>query len=392
MQIKRKGSTNNIKTKKGSLEFSSNCGGVCYSEHGFHKTSAKTNRRIRERLLNSAHHSPFDQPSFNFEFNDIPKFGAMILNNQRPYTTSEKSARYKKMELSGEQEEVYEKWKGIFQTKIKEECDFLDDVKIGKLAQENARYLTSVFTPTHMVHELSFRQLSYFVHWFNDFVGDSIYYTGKDTGNDFFDENVSNFAEEFNNIVMNDLNLFEERLDPKIKKIKLSIFADRDNYEEEFGENYSTSYKLTFAQLAQTHRHRLLDYEIVDIRGSLENMEFFVPPILGGDPELVKEWEKDMSKVSEQIPQGMLINIHETGKYQDFISKATERLCEQAQWEIMDRTKKTLDKYIEGTKNTNPYVYSELLKYSKGPKCTFPGVKCKEPGPFGSKLALERLV
>ena len=134
------------------------------------------------------------------------------------------------------------------------------------------------------------------------------------------------------------------------------------------------------------------DYEIVDIRGSLENMEFFVPPILGGDPELVKEWEKDMSKVSEQIPQGMLINIHETGKYQDFISKATERLCEQAQWEIMDRTKKTLDKYIEGTKNTNPYVYSELLKYSKGPKCTFPGVKCKEPGPFGSKLALERLV
>lgn len=390
MDIKIIGSTNNIKTKQEALEFAANCGMVCYSEHGFHEATPEKNERVLNRLLDSGHHSPFDQISFNFEFNNIPKFGAMILNNQRPYTTSEKSARYKKMELTGREEELYEKWKGIFQGKIKDEYPFLGDDKIGKLAQENARYLTSAFTPTHMVHEISFRQLSYFVHWFNDFIGDSLYYSGNATENEFFDENVSAFVEEFNKIVINDLNLFEQRLDPEIKKIGLSIFSDRDFYPIEFWENYSTVYKGTFAQLGQTHRHRLLDYEIVGIEKSLQEMEFFVPPILLRDSSIVKDWKMDMLEMAEKIPQGMLLTIHETGNYKDFISKATERLCEQAQWEIMNQTKTTLHNYIEGTSNS--YVRNELLKYSKGPKCSFPGVKCKEPGPFGRDLALERIV
>ena len=73
----------------------------------------------------------------------------MILNNEKVYNTSEKSARYTKMQPSKEEKELYEKWIEIY----KEICI---SAKISKnrrkkgsekLAQENARYLISVFTP-----------------------------------------------------------------------------------------------------------------------------------------------------------------------------------------------------------------------------------------------------
>ena len=92
-------------------------------------------------------------------------------------------------------------------------------------------------------------------------------------------------------------------------------------------------------------------------------------------------------------PQGMLIEVHESGKYADFISKVCERLCGHAQWEIMDQTKKTLESYTKKTKSSNKEVYKELMGYSKGPRCTFPAVSCRgTPCDFRKELALERLV
>lgn len=382
MEIKIIGSTNCITTKEEALEFAANCGAVCYSEDGFHKSNSEKNQRVLDRLLNSGHHSPFDQISFNLEMNNIPKIGAMILNNQRPYTTSEKSARYKKMKLTEEEQQLYNKWMNIFGDSIQKQYPFLDKVKIEKLAQENARYLSSVFTPTHMVHELSFRQLSYFVHWFKNFVDKE--------ENTKFNINLKRFMNNFNYSIINELDLFEERLNPELKKRELSIFPERNFFPIEFGENYSVVYKGTFAQLAQAHRHRTLDYQIVNIQDSLKNPKFFIPPILINNPSLVDNWLKDITSMQSNFPQGTLINIHETGNYQDLISKATERLCEHAQLEIMNQTRETLVNYAEST--TNCYVRDELLKYLNGPKCTFPNVSCKEPGPFGKNLALERLV
>jgi len=382
MEIKIIGSTNNITTKEKALAFASNCGAVCYSKEGFNELSLEKNQRILNRLLDSAHQSPFDQISFNLEFNNIPKMGAMVLNNERPYTTSEKSARYKKMKLTGSEQELYDKWMNIFDRKISKQYPSLGEIKIKKLAQENARYLSSVFTPTHMVHELSLRQVNYLVHWFNDFN-----VTEKNTP---FNIKLKQFMKDFNKGIVNDLKLFENRLDPRIKKRELSIFSKRDSFPTEFGENYSVSYEGTFAQLAQAHRHRTLDYQITNISSAIEEPKFFVPPIIKNNSTLTKNWLKDMNSVQKNFPQGTLINIHETGNYRDFISKATERLCEHAQWEIMNQTKETLSKYHENT--TSPYIKNELSHYLNGPKCTFPGVKCSEPGPFGKKLGLERTV
>ena len=82
----------------------------------------------------------------------------MVINNEHQYTTSEKSARYTPIErkensiITEEEEILYNKWLKIFQNKIKEQYGYIyNDNKILKLAQENARYLVTVFMPTQMI-------------------------------------------------------------------------------------------------------------------------------------------------------------------------------------------------------------------------------------------------
>ena len=51
--------------------------------------------RKREGMIKaSGHHSPFDHVNIMLELDQIPKIIAMYLNNEKMYTTSEKSARY----------------------------------------------------------------------------------------------------------------------------------------------------------------------------------------------------------------------------------------------------------------------------------------------------------
>lgn len=373
MEIKIIGSTNGIKTKDDALRHAQSHGRVCYSAKSFEKLEQEEGRKIGEQLLNTGHHSPFDHIMFCLELSGIPKMGAMILNSERMCTTSEKSARYTQMKLEGEQEALYDKWKGRFEGLIRERYPQLDDVKIGKLAQENARYLTSVFTPTHMTHTVSFRQLNYLVHWFDRF----------QPGSEFTSE-IKRFMDEFSSQIK-DLGLYEERLDPAIKRRGLTLFADRDRFTEEWGENYSTTYSGSLAQLAQAHRHRTLGYSIVGVDEPLDHI--FIPPILI-DSGLEFEWKADTAQ--EKFPQGALVEIHEWGNYKDFISKANERLCGQAQWETMNQTSATLQRYLQNTRNAD--VYGELVPYSHGPKCTFPDAKCREPCKFGKELGLERLI
>jgi thymidylate synthase ThyX len=371
-------STNNIKKKSEVFDFARACGRVCYSEHDFESITAEQDKNnLIGRLLDSGHHSPFDQVDFNLYFKGLPKFGAMILNNEKVYATSEKSARYTQMKVEGREKELFDKWFGIFKNEIKEQYPQLDDVKIGKLAQENARYLTSVFTPTKMVHKISFRQLNYFAHWFNDFIRNE-----DDTP---FNRQVKTFMKQF----VNDpfvQEMYEERLDPAMKKRKLSMFSKRDVVHTEFGENYSTLYLASYAYLAQGHRHRTLKYSITR---QDENLGFFVPPILRENNRM-DEWERDIRSVKNEFPQGSLIAIHETGNYEDFISKLNERRCGNAQWEIMNQSGNTLKSYLEHCSDST--IYNELIEYSEGARCTFPGVKCVEPCAFGPSLGIERLV
>ena len=159
--------------KQEAILLSGKIAGVCYDKEGFNhlinEDEEKTKRRV-DMTLNNGHHSVYDHIMINFNIENIPKILAMILNNEKEYTTSEKSARYTPVEssssISNVEIELYNKWTDIFINEInKRYKDVLTANKIKKLAQENARYLITVFMPTQMIYTTSLRQINYIASW-----------------------------------------------------------------------------------------------------------------------------------------------------------------------------------------------------------------------------------
>ena len=367
-------------TKEEAVIFSGKSAGICYMpdtiETLFNEPEEKTIKRANA-TLNRGHHSVFDHITINLALSNIPKILAMILNNEGMYTTSEKSARYTKMQASERESKLYEKWIEKFSKEIEKEYPEIEEKPRIKLAQENARYLISVFTPaTIMEYSVSFRQLNYIASFFKNFI--------ENEPNTEFNKMLKPFLAEFNNQIE---DLLIPNLNANVKQRKLSLFASR-NYKEEFGECYSCHYYGTFAQLAQAQRHRTLRYNM-QIE---ENPKFYVPKIIENNEELKKEWLEDINSLKDLFPQGMLVKINERGTVEDFILKCKERLCGCAQLEIMLQSKEILDKYIANTKETNEYVYEYLLPYQKGVRCTFKGWKCQSPCSWGAKNSLVRKI
>ena len=326
----------------------------------------------------SGHHRVFDHPIYNLALEEIPKILAMILNNEGMYTTSEKSARYTKMKLEDKEKELYEKWIEIFKTEISKEYPNIKENQVLKLAQENARYLISIFTPsTTMEYSVSLRQINYIMNWFEDFIQEA-----EDTS---FNKMLKPYLKEFNKQLE---FLKVENLDTRVKKRTLSLFDTRLNRKEEFGENYCTTYKGTFAEFAQAQRHRTIDYKIT----IPEVKEYYVPLIIKENKELTEEWLNDISSLGEKYPQGLLININERGTVENFILKTKERLCGCAQLEIMLQTKAILDKYLNETQNTNTEVYNYLKDYEAGIRCKYTDWKCTAPCIWGPNKALIRKI
>ena len=161
-------------SKEEAIDFSGKSAGICYLPDTldvlFNEDSSKTEKRAKGTLA-SGHHSVFGHVTYNLALEGIPKILAMILNNEKIYNTSEKSARYTKMEPSEKEKVLYEKWIEIFKNEIQSKYSNIDEKRAKKLAQENARYLISVFTPaTIMEYTVSFGQLNYIAHWFEKFV------------------------------------------------------------------------------------------------------------------------------------------------------------------------------------------------------------------------------
>ena len=365
--------------KEEAVDFSGKSAGICYLpdtiETLFSEPAEKTQRRANGNIK-SGHHSVFCHPTYNLCFEGIPKILAMILNNEKVYNTSEKSGRYTHMDPSPQEGELYEKWIKIFQEQILLKYPRFDEKRAKKLAQENARYLISVFTPaTIMEYTVSFGQLNYIINWAKDYI--------EKGGNDKFSLKVKETLKEFLQ-AMPDLEI--EGLDSRLKNRSFSIFAQRKNRTEEFGENYCTNYLASFAVYAQSQRHRTLSYEMT----LLDEPKFYIPPILK-DTELEKEWLEDISSLKDLFPQGMLVQVNERGTIENFVLKCMERFCGAAQLEIMEQTKKTMDKYLEATKD-KPELHNYLLPYSKGARCTFPGWKCNSPCIFGGKEAMNRVI
>ncbi len=366
-----------VMPKDEAVDFSGKSAGICYLpdtlEILFAEAPEKTQRRA-DGNIKSGHHSVFGHPTYNLCLEGIPKILAMILNNEKIYNTSEKSARYTHMEPSPQEKELYEKWIEIFKEQILTQYPKFEDKRALKLAQENARYLISVFTPaTVMEYTVNFGQLNYIINWAKDYI--------KNAEENTFSIKLKETFKEFL-ATMPDLEI--EGLDSRNKNRNFSLFAKRKNRNEEFGENYSVTYLASFAQLAQAQRHRTLSYEIT----LLDEPKYYVPPIIAGT-NLEKEWLKDISSLKEFFPQGMLVQVNERGTIENFVLKCMERLCGFSQLEIMQETKNIMNKYLEATKD-KPELYQYLLPYSRGARCTFPGWKCDSPCVFGGYGAMIR--
>lgn len=374
------------------LNLSGKIAGVCYDKEGFNhlinEPQEKTDRRIF-MTLNNGHHSVYDHTYINFNIQNIPKILAMVLNNEKQYTTSEKSARYTKITpgensvITKEEVNLYNKWLGLFESKIaKEYGNVLSSLKIKKLAQENARYLVTVFMPTQMIYTTSLRQINNMASWIASYIEDN-----KNNLNDF-ESKLSKAMGEFLK-ELERLNVLVPELMSNEKHRKLSLFGSNlEQISELFSNVYETTYMGSFASLAQAQRHRTLDYQME----MLDKKEYYVPPILENDSYLKDEWLEDINKVGWVIPQGELILISEMGKYEDFILKCKERLCSAAQVEIMHQTRDTLARYKKYLEDHNNALASDIIKYSHGPRCTFPDYECPSDCKLGPVKKLDRRV
>ena len=377
--------------KDEAIKLSGKIAGVCYDKEGFahleNESEEKTMRRV-DMTLNNGHHSVYDHILINFNLQNLPKILAMVLNNEHQYTTSEKSARYTPVVrqegsiITDDEERLYNKWIDIFKIKIKSQYGYIyNDAKIQKLAQENARYLVTVFMPTQMIYSTSLRQINYIASWMQNYIENA-------NMNDAFERKLASSMKELIEGLA-DVNVLEEGLMKNEKYRKLSIFgSDLDKKEEHFGDVYSTLYKGSFAQLAQAHRHRTLDYQME----MLDEKEYFVPPIIADDQMLVDEWLGDMQIVRGVNPQGELVKISEVGKYDDFIPKCKERLCSAAQLEIMLQTRETLLKYKKALEESNSPLSADIERYSHGARCTFPDFDCSSDCKFKEGKTLTRKI
>lgn len=377
--------------KERTLDFSGKAAGICYDKEGFrhliNEDPKKTQNRIK-RTLDTGHDSVYDHSFITLNIENIPKMLAMVLNNEHQYTTSEKSARYTPVEKSDEITEteanLYNKWLDILKIKIKEKYgDKFDDSRIEKLAQENARYFVTVFMPTKMLYTTSFRQLNYIASWMMDYIN----ITRRDSS-DPFEKRLANSMMSFIENIY-ELKAIDGRLLDNDKNRSLSIFGhDLDKVETYFGDVYSTTYLGSYAEYAQAHRHRTLDYQLE----RLDEKSYFIPPIIEDDSLLVNEWLNDMEKVKDLSPQGELVRISEVGKYSDFILKAKERLCTYAQLEIMQQTKKTLEQYKKALKEKKHPLYQDIRGYDRGARCTFPDYSCTSECGFSEGIKLVRKI
>lgn len=373
--------------KKEAINLSGKIAGVCYDKDGFenllNEPESRTARRI-DMTLNNGHHSVYDHIMISFNIQNIPKILAMVINNEHQYTTSEKSGRYTPVVrkdgsiITETEESLYNKWLNIFIMKIKSQYGyFYNDSKILKLAQENARYLVTIFMPTQMIYTTSFRQINYIASWMQNYIAT------VNLNNDFerkLATHMNEFIEELNN-----LNVLEDGLLKNEKHRTISLFGKNLDFKEEhFGDVYSTLYKGSLAEYAQAQRHRTLDYQME----FLDKKEYYTPPIIADDQMLVDEWLGDMQIVRGVTPQGELVKISEVGKYDDFILKCKERLCTGAQLEIAEQTRDTLLRYKKALEESGSLLAQDIQKYCHGARCTFPDFDCTSDCKFieGKKL------
>lgn len=376
-------------------------GGTCYMKESFESLLSQDKDKHIGRgnlVASSGHHSCFGHSHISLEITGVPKIFAMIINNEKEYYTSEKSGRYTILKDPNDSENLYDKWLEIFIEKIKEAYpneSYMSDMRIKKLAQENARCLNSIFLPaTNMIYTTSYRQLNYLCHWFEAEIN-------KPTN--YIYERLKPYFEDFVKFVK-ELNLYKDSVSNDNKGRKLSLI--RNGFDKSlYDYTYQATYKCSIPALADLQRHRSLDYFIDNksvtdfITGKTRN--YFIPEIIKDDQKLVDLWLLDLAKKSvDDIPQGALIKVCESGTIDSFIMRAQERLCTCAQRDVMcivkDRTVEYYSSLKERAKESCDSGYYEelaerLKPYTLGARC-LAGYKCSTPCGFKDGINCTRKI
>ena len=369
--------------------------------------------------LRDQHSTPNEHQVVSLEITGIPKAFLMVLNNEKQYTADERSLRYTEVEpndiISEKEVELYNKWLKIIEENITEKYLKLYTKTSGsekrarstihKLAQENARYMVSVFTPTTTTYTVPWIQINKVISYMEKVIKNPI---------DEFEKKLVPYFEEFI-IKLKDLNVSltyknlydaikddEEILEfiktkhPNIienkdsnllyykntKDVELSLFANRNkfsgiNSDNIYGASISYNNYESFACLAHENRHRSIECEMLIPK----EFKFFVPPIL--TEEQKKDWENDMLSVKDVFPQGQLLKVNRIMSIRAMLKfVAQERACERAQLEIQDiYTNDIIPTVYKELENTNEKLAEEVKPYVKKLRCGFPGYKC--PGTCG---------
>ena len=337
----------------------------------------------------------------------------MILNNEHQYTADERSLRYTEVKpneyISDIEVELYNKWLNIFIKILNDEyLDFFKKfnkgeneektnkkvaIAIKKIAQENARYMVSVFMPTTLTYTVPFAQINKLCLYMERII--------NNPKNDF-EKLLIPYLKEFIeglkelDVLMTEKDVFkfcpklaqnesENLLYKNNKGIDLSLFAERNkfsgiNMPNEYGVVFSYNMEISLASLAQFHRHRTINYEMTT--PSLEEEKFYIPLLLDGKKDLTKEWLSDILKVNKFYPQGKIVKVNANGPLKHLVNYVgKERACDRAFLETEDMfTNTMLPDIYEGLLKEGKTELAEILKpYIGKLRCMYPDYNCPSP-------------
>lgn len=424
--------------------FSGKAAGTCYMPDDYFEEGIQNEKAAMSRAANTAksgHHSVYDHPHLSLQIY-TSKMMCMILNSLGVYATSEKSARFTKMHPKTEREqELYEKWIGRIRGYILKEYPDMDDDALNKalkkqfgdrcgkvvngslqendaeqadwlaeykdtptlpsfkLAQENARYMISVFTPTAMVYTVSFRQIFLILDYFEGTI-DILRRRDRSVFEDKLLTDMVGLHDALGSIVGG-----RKLHDNKSQKLRFLVRQSSETvYEpkkQSLGDSYTLVYLNSLAMLAQNQRHRTT-------RCNMELTEagefgYYTPEIVEMQgKDVAEEWLNDIQSVSYCIPQGTIVRITEQGVFEDYAMKCRERLCGRAQLETMKRTASNLMLFYENRQNLSEENLEMLMNMIKETssegevhaevlsRCMFKDFNCQEACRWGGKQALTR--
>ena len=137
---------------------------------------------------------------------------------------------------------------------------------------------------------------------------------------------------------------------------------------------------LSLASLAQFHRHRTMNFEMTT--PSITEEKFYIPHLLDGKNDLIKEWCKDILKVNKYYPQGKIVRVNMNGPLKHLVNYVgKERACDSAFLETQDVfTNQMLPEFYEELLKAGKYNLAEALKPYVGKlKCMYPDYNCPTP-------------